>query len=125
MPNLTITIAGQPFEVSQLTIRQLRDLRVGDTALGSVEDPKVFWGDLYDLCVRTIAIAVRETHPAVTEESLWKLPVTEDELAKARREILVFAGLRPPEPTIAELRASVVSKERELEALRKTLAERE
>lgn len=125
MPKLTISMGGKTLEISQLTIRQMRDLRVGDVVLPTEGEPKVFWDELYDLCVRTIAVAVREAHSDLTEEALWKLPATEDELGRARREILLFAGLRAPDPTIAELRATIISKEKELEALRKTLAERE
>lgn len=125
MATLTITLGSKSLEVSQLTIRQLRDLRVGDIAALPTEVPSVFWDELYDICVKTVAVAVRETAPDLTEEEIWKLPGIESELMKARTDILVFAGMRLPEPTIAELRATIIAKEREVVDLKKTLGERE
>jgi len=122
---LSINVGGRTFEIRRLTIRQLRDLRAGEIVASPEEDIKSFWGKIYDVCIKTILIGARASDPTLTEESLWELPATEDELTKARSEILLFAGLRKPEPTIAQLRATVVEKRKELEQLERTLAERE
>jgi hypothetical protein len=120
----TIKLGGQEFTISPLTVGQSRDLRIGDATIPP-DDGAGGWNNIYEVCIRTIAIAIRESHPEVTEEALWKLPASENEIAEARKAILVFAGFRSPEPSIAELRSIVGAKKAELEALQQTLAARE
>jgi hypothetical protein len=125
MADITIKLAGKEFKIGGLTIRQARDLRIGDATIVPKGIDGAFWTDLYDLCVKTVAIAIRETHPDVTEDELWKMKATEEEFAAARREILIHAGFRAAEPTIAELRSQVTTLKMELEQLEKTLTQRE
>lgn len=124
MADVTIKLGEKEFTIASLTIRQSRDLRIGDNT-PQKDDGSAGWMNLYELCVKTIFIAVSAANPELKEEDLWNLSATEDEMAKARKAILIHAGFRSPEPTIAELRASVAAMKIELEGLEKTLAERE
>jgi hypothetical protein len=124
MADVTIKLGAKEFKINSLTIRQSRDLRVGDNTPAK-DDGVGGWMSLYELCMKTIFIAVSADNPELKEEDLWSLPATEDEMAEARKAILIHAGFRSPDPTIAELRATVAAKKIELEALEKTLAERE
>jgi N-methylhydantoinase B/oxoprolinase/acetone carboxylase alpha subunit len=124
MADITITLGDKEFKISPLTIRQSLDLRIGDATVPK-DDGTGGWTNTYDACIKTIAVAIREAHPEVTEDELWKIKTTENEIAAARKAILVHAGFRAPEPTIAELRAKVAAMKIELADLEKTLAERE
>jgi hypothetical protein len=124
MAEIKIKLADKEFTIGSLTIRQSRDLRIGDATLPK-DDGAGGWITVYDISIKTIFIAIREAHPTVTEEDLWKIQCTEEEMAAARKAILVHAGFRAPEPSIAELRATVASMKIELADLEKTLAERE
>jgi hypothetical protein len=121
MADITITLAGQEYKIGGLTIRQARDLRVGDETIAKDAAP----GWVYELCIKTIAVAIRETHPEIKEEDLWNMQTTEDEIADARNAILIHAGFRKGEKTIAQLRATLAAKKIELDELEKTLAQRE
>lgn len=125
MADIKIKLAGQEFTISPLTIRQCRDLRIGDTTTVQPAQGVGIWTNIYELSIKTIAIAISKNHPEVTEEKLWELETTENEIVEARRQILIHAGFRAPEPTIAELRAMVASMKNELADLEKTLAQRE
>ena len=120
---MKISFAGREFEISHLTIRQSRDLRIGDVQ--APDDGAGGWKTLYDSCIAKIATAIREAHPEVTEAALWQMPIEENEMLEAVRSILVFAGFKTAEPSIAELRATVIAKKAELETLQQTLAARE
>lgn len=122
MADITITLAGKEYKIGGLTIRQARDLRIGDATI--LKDTSSA-GWTHEICINTIAIAIRENHPDVKEDDLWNLQTTEDEITDARKAILIHAGFRKPEPTIAELRSTVAAKKIELEELEKTLAQRE
>lgn len=121
---MKISLAGKEFEISHLTVRQSRDLRIGDIQ-ASPDDGAGGWKTLYDSCIAKIATAVREANPEVTEEALWQMPLDENEMLEATRAIMVFAGFKTAEPSIAELRATVVAKKAELATLEQTLAARE
>lgn len=125
MADITIKLGEKKFNISSLTIRQSRDLRIGDATIVQPNDGAGIWTNVYDLCIKTIAVAIRESHPEVTEEDLWKIHTTENELAEARRAILVHAGFRAQEPSIAELRANVAKMKIELKELEETLEQRE
>ena len=125
MADLVIKLGEKEFKVDGLTIRQSRDLRIGDATILGKDDGLGGWSNVYDISIKTIAVAIRESHPDVTEEDLWKLHTTEEEIATARKAILVHAGFRQPEPTIAELRANVAAMKIDLAELEKTLAQRE
>ena len=120
-----IKLGEREFEIGGLTIRQCRDLRIGDATALAKDDGVGGWTNVYDVCIKTIAIAIHDSHPDVTEEDLWKLRATEDEIGVARKAILIKAGFRPPEPTIAEMRSTLAAKKNELAQLEKSLAERE
>ena len=125
MTDISISLAGRTFPIGDLTLRQARDLRLGDAGTPLVQGSPDFWKNLYDLCIKTIAVAIRENSPEVTEDELWKLPATEEEMARARRMILEHAGFRSPEPTIAQLRSDIAAKKNELADLEATLLQRE
>ena len=124
MADLTIKLADKEFKIGGLTIRQARDLRVGDASLPK-DDGAGGWSNVYELAVKTILVAIREKHPQVTEEDLWNLPANENEMYEARKAILIHAGFRSPDPTIAELRAKVAAMKIDLAELEKSLAQRE
>jgi hypothetical protein len=121
---VSITLGGKEFQISRLTIRQSRDLRIGD-AETLPDDGVGGWTVLYDSCMRKISVATRASQPPVTEEELWQLQATEAEMLEACRKILVFAGFKEADQTIAELRAMVAAKKKELSALEQRLADRE
>jgi hypothetical protein len=121
----TFTLAGITFTIGALTLRQSCDLRIGDDVLPPQIESAKFWAALYSLCIKTIAIAVRESSPETTEEVLWKLTASEEEMAAARKKILIHAGFMKADPTVAELRAQVAASKIELEQLQKTLEDRE
>lgn len=124
MADITIKLGKEEFKIGGLTIRQSRDLRIGDAQIPA-DDGAGGWSNVYDISIKTIAIAISETHPEVTEDMLWKIQSSEEEMATARKAILVHAGFRKPESSIAELRAEVASTKIQLDTLEKTLAERE
>jgi hypothetical protein len=124
MADIKIPFGGREFNIGVLTIRQSMDLRIGDASLPK-DDGADGWRNSYDISIKTIAIAIRDTHPEVTEEDLWKMTATENEMGEARKAILVHAGFRAPEQSIAEMRATVALKKIELEDLEKNLAQRE
>jgi hypothetical protein len=126
MPDITIKLGPEEFKISGLlTVRQSRDLRIGDYVAANADDGVGGWNNVYDTCIKTIAVAIREAYPDVKEEDLWNMRVSEDELGEARRAILQHAGFQKPEPTIAQLRSDVITKEKELEEIKKSLAARE
>lgn len=112
-----VRLGDREFEIDGLTIRQCRDLRIGDATLMQRDDGAGGWSNVYDLAIKTISCAT-----GVPEEELWKLSATEDQIAAARKAILKKAGFVTQEPTIAELRASVVAKKNEIAELEKIIA---
>jgi hypothetical protein len=124
MADITIKLADREFKISGLTIRQSCDLRIGEAKLPD-DDGAKGWANLYDLSIRTIAIAINEHHPDITEDELWKMRFSEKELTEARKAIAIHSGFRSPDPTIAELRATIAAKKIELTEMEKTLKDRE
>lgn len=122
---VTITLGGREFTISQLTIRQSRDLRIGDAQAVMTDGAAESWISLYGSCISKIAVATRSSQPSITEEELWNLQSSEAEMLDATRKIMVFAGFKEAEPTIAELRATVIAKKKELELLEQRLTDRE
>lgn len=97
MSDITIKLGEKEFSIGPFTLRQSRDLRVSDASMPP-DDGAGGWNNVYDICIKTIAIAIREAYPTVTEDDLWKLSTSEEEIAEARRQILVHAGFRAPGP---------------------------
>ncbi|HEX3948213.1 MAG TPA: hypothetical protein VHW95_00015 [Steroidobacteraceae bacterium] len=111
MSDINVKLGEKEFKIGPLTIRQQRDLRVSDATVPK-DDGAGGWTNIYDLCIKTIAIAIREDHPGMSEEDLWKLQTSEEQIAEARSQILVHAGFRTPDhPTIAEPRATVAAEQ--------------
>lgn len=109
MESIKITLAGNEYEIAQLTLRQLRDLSAaalspdGENAQDTVRRS-------YDRTVATIAVALRVAHPQITADALLDLPgVTGSEMRAANDAVLRFSGLIPPKPSLEELRAQLTA----------------
>ena len=88
MDSLTLTLAGTPYTIQELTIGQLEDIHI-ELGRPSSGDPKEIWQSYR----RVIAIGLSVDHPAVTEESLKKVRLGTIQATKAVFEsILKFGG---------------------------------
>lgn len=111
--SITITLAGKPYTVSQLTLGQLRDLSVGVT-LPDTPDPQEVVRRSFERAASIIVTALRDSNPDLTVDSLYKLPITRDEMRAANDAILKFSGLIPERRSIAQLHAEIAALEGEL-----------
>jgi hypothetical protein len=93
MSTIKITLGGSQYEITQLTLGQLRDLSIG-VALPDVADPQETVKRSFDRAIAVIASALRVQY-GMTVEKLLALPITGEELRNAHHEVLVFAGLTP------------------------------
>ena len=81
MESITITLAGQDYEIKELTLGQLEDIQ---SALS---------GDPGEMNRKVIAIACSEDHPDITAEKLKKIRLASIKKVDAIvRAILKFAG---------------------------------
>jgi hypothetical protein len=94
MESLTITLAGKPYTVSQLTLGQLRDLSIGVT-LPDTTEPQDVVRRSFDRAVAVISAALIGDHPDMTAEVLYTMRITRAEMRAANEAVLRFSGLLP------------------------------
>jgi hypothetical protein len=94
MTDITVTLAGTPYTIGQLTLGQLRDLSVG-VVLPDGPDPQDTVRRSFDRSVSIIAVAVGEANPELTPAALYKMKITRAEMRDAFDAILRFAGMIP------------------------------
>lgn len=101
MDSITIHIGDQSYAVPQLNLGQLRDLAIGVT-LPDVADPQEAVRRAYDRAVSVISTALREEHPELTPDALYKIKgFSSAQMRAANDAILRHSGLirtTPGEP---------------------------
>lgn len=91
---LTITLAGQAYEIQRLTLGQQRALHIGMAK--SVDVPEVAADRIdfaYDSDVAIVATALSRTHPELTKDVIFDLETTKEEIGVAALAVLRFSGL--------------------------------
>src|SRR5262245_45270444 len=94
MESITVTLAGKPYTVSQLTLGQLRDLAIGVT-LPDTPDPQDVVRRSFDRAVAVISTALVVDHTDMTPDALYKMRISRDEMRAANDAVLRFSGLLP------------------------------
>lgn len=93
METLSITLAGQKFEIQPLTVGQLQDLHIG-VVEPIPDDPADSVRQFWSRNIKLIAIALAEAHPQMTEETIRKMRLgTLPAVKQTVEDILVFAGI--------------------------------
>lgn len=93
MDSITITLGDKTYPVPQLTLGQLRDLAIGVT-LPDVTDPQEAVRRSFDRAVNVISTALREDHPDMTPEAIYKTRgITNAQMREANDAILRHSGL--------------------------------
>lgn len=89
----TITLAGVEYLVTTpLTLRQLRDLRVG-AALPDLPNAADNIGQTFDRAKNIIVAALKLEHPEIDFDALDSMRISQDEFFGATSAILELAGL--------------------------------
>lgn len=105
MEKLTITLAGQKYDIQPLTVGQLQDLHIGvvePTPTDPVEGTRKWWSRN----VALIAIALSSDHPQMTADIVGKMRLGSLTAVKETvDDILDFAGIierKAPKPGEAQ-----------------------
>lgn len=89
MEKLTIHLAGQPYEIQELTLGQLEDMQ------DAILKPAAAGAFSKSTNREVLAIALREDHPSLTLDALGKLRLGSiKKLDETVRSVLQFAGFR-------------------------------
>lgn len=93
MDSITITLGDKTYDIPQLNLGQLRDLAIGVT-LPDVPDPQEAVRRSFDRAVAVISTALREEHPEMTPEQIYKTRgITNLQMRQANDAILTHSGL--------------------------------
>jgi hypothetical protein len=99
MPNvISITLAGQAYEIQRLTLGQQRALHIGMAKSIDVPEAAADRIDFaYDSDVAIVATALSRTHPDMTKDAIFDLETTKEEIGVAALAVLRFSGLAQPQ----------------------------
>jgi hypothetical protein len=109
MSEITVTLAGKPYTIGQLTIGQQRDLSIGVSLPENKADPQDNIRRAFDRNIAVIAAALSMDHPEMTTAALLQLRgCTAAERIAAVNTILEYAGLVPAEKQPGEADAASI-----------------
>jgi hypothetical protein len=89
---ITITLAGQPYTVPQLTLGQIEDLSVA-VVTPTHDDPQENVRRNFGRAIGIIRAALAKDYPELTAEAIRLLHITRLELNTATDAILTHSGL--------------------------------
>lgn len=95
---ITITLAGQHYQVGRLTLGQIKALGIALRQPYS-DDPAVAEGEAYDRMAANVSAALSRAFPDLTAEALMGMEITLAELQEANRKVLEHSGLVAAKPS--------------------------
>lgn len=91
---ITVTLAGEEFQIKCLTLRQLQDIGIDNARKGpdnaSPDEVERF---NYEKFTKIVSLGLISNHPTMTVEKLYGMEITLEELISAWVEVLAYSGL--------------------------------